>query len=371
MTAEAGSVDRAAENLLSNCARLRPGHRLLVLHEAEGEGYYDDRIAPAIAHAANARGIHTTLCRVPFQDTVEDLDDEMSDLMAEADCTIFFARLGDQVRFRTLPHGSRAVVSYALDMEMLSSPFGTAHYHAFTALKEAIDCHLATAREIQVTCPYGTDFAGPGPGGRTRPGHDVTITRFPMSVFAPVPAAGFSGQAALAGFLMGTGSRYYQPYGRQLSGRLLARFERGRLTGFDGAPPDVAAANAHYDDIAARFAIDRNVVHSWHAGIHPGCTYARPAESDFLRWSGAAFGNPRILHFHTCGDYAPGEISWNILDPTIRVDGIAVWEDGRLFPDRIPGGAAILEAYPCAAAIFGRPARNVGIDAGKLRPLHA
>lgn len=371
MTPNSGSADRAAENLLSNCAGLQPGNRLLILHETEGEGYYDDRIAPAIAHAASARAIRTTLCAVPFEASVDNLDDEVTDLMAEADCTIFFARLGDQVRFRSLPQGSRAVVSYVLDMDMLSSPFGTAHYQAFIELKEAIDAYLAEAQEIRVTCPFGTDFAGPGPGWRKKPKQDVTIIRFPMSVFAPVPAAEYSGRAALAGFLMGTGSRYYEPYGRQLSQRLLAHFERGRLTGFRGAQADIAAANAHYDDIAARYGIDRNAVHSWHAGIHPGCSFSHPVASNFLRWSGGAFGNPRILHFHTCGDYAPGEISWNVLDPTIRVDGVVVWEDGRLHPERIPGGSAIMDAYPCAASVFGQPARDVGIDVEKLRPPYA
>lgn len=364
-----GLIEMAAANLLSHCAGLSPGSRLVVVRETEGAGYYDDSIAPAMSQAASERGIHTTLCSVPFRAAVEDIDGELAELMADADCTIFFARLGDQVRFRALPRGTRAVVSYALDLEMLGSPFGTAHYRAFVDLKEAIDAQIAEARHIHVTCPHGTDFAGPGPGWRRKPKSDVTIIRFPMSVFAPVPAAGFSGQAALAGFLMGTGSRYYEPYGRRLSGRLVAHFQRGELTGFSGASADVTIANAHYDDIAGRFGVDRNVVHSWHAGIHPGCAFDSPVESDFLRWSGGAFGNPRILHFHTCGAYAPGEISWNILDPTIRIDGVAVWEDGRLHAERIPGGAAILRAYPCAAAAFGNPARAVGISDDRSRTL--
>lgn len=371
MTREDGPIDRAAANLLSHCAGLSTGSRLVVISETEGGGYYDDGLAPAVASMARERGIRTTLCAVRFQEAVDDLDDEIAELISKSDCTIFFARLGDQVRFRDLRSGSRAVVSYALDMEMLTSPFGTAHYHAFTALKAAIDQHLATAREIHVTCPNGTDFTGPGPGWHKKPKQDVTIIRFPMSVFAPVPAAEFTGRVAMAGFLMGTGSRYYEPYGRQLAGRLIAHFTHGSLTGFSGAPEAVAAANAHYDDIATRFGIDRNVVHSWHAGIHPGCAFNHPVESNFLRWSGGAFGNPRILHFHTCGAYAPGEISWNVLDPTIRVDGVAVWEDGRLYPDRVPGGADILARYPCAAAAFENPARDVGISEAMLRTCHA
>ena len=71
---------------------------------------------------------------------------------------------------------------------------------------------------------------------------------------------------------------------------------------------------------------------------------------------------PRLLHVHTCGAYAPGEICWNLLDPTITLDGVALWSDGRLHPDRIPGGAAVLDGCPELAALFAQPATAVGID---------
>jgi hypothetical protein len=122
----------------------------------------------------------------------------------------------------------------------------------------------------------------------------------------------------------------------------------------------VAAAEGHYADVAAKFGLIKDYVHSWHAGIHPGCEYLRPAGEHMERWSGSAFGNPRILHFHTCGDYPPGEISLNVLDPTVRLDGVAVWDNGVLHPERIVGGAELLAAYPDMAAAFRNPATQVG-----------
>ena len=355
-------LDRAVTNLLSNCAALEPGQRLLIVAEEEGAGYYDARIGGAVASMAAKRGFKVSLLAKPFREDVDELDPDLVASMGSADCTIFFARLGDQMRFRDMPDGTRSVVSYTLDLEALSSGFGTAHFHAFRDIKRAVDAMIGSAREIRVTCPRGTDFAGPGLAVSAEAKVDVGILRFPMSVFAPVSARNFSGRAVLAGFLVGTGSRYYAPYGRVLSQPGAADFERGRLTAFSGLPADVALANAHCDDIARRFGLDRDAVHSWHAGIHPGCAFRDPVGKNFLRWSGGAFGNPRILHFHTCGATPPGEISWNILDPTIRIDGVAVWENGVLYPDRIPGGAAILAEYPCAAAVFAQPEQEVGIS---------
>jgi hypothetical protein len=51
---------------------------------------------------------------------------------------------------------------------------------------------------------------------------------------------------------------------------------------------------------------------------------------DADHWSNSVFGSPRYLHFHTCGDYAPGEICWIVEEPTVKVDGVPLWEKGRI-----------------------------------------
>ena len=154
---------------------------------------------------------------------------------------------------------------------------------------------------------------------------------------------------------------YYDDYTLEFDGPVVALLESGRLVGFEGSAQDVAAANGHYDRVAQKFGIDRNFVHSWHAGMHPGCGYLRSAVDNYERWGGSSFGNPRILHFHTCGTYAPGEISWNMLDPTIEVDGVPVWERGVFHAERLPDGQSILDTYPCAAAVFRNPDRHIGL----------
>jgi hypothetical protein len=353
-------IEKGAANLLANCTGIRKHDRLLIVHEEPGLGYYDDKITRAISHAAQVIGAHVTVKQAPFEPLPTEMPAEVGALMQSADQTVFLARIGDQLRFCDMASNGRAAVCYALDVEMLASAYGTADHRAFIELKTALNRMLGSAQSIHVTCPAGTDFRGPGLGA-AKPLADVGIKRFPMSVFTPIPAARYSGTVVLPGFLVGTGSMYYEPYVLEYKGALSVTFEAGRITRFLGNAAAVKAAEQHYQMVADRLSIDRNFVHSWHAGIHPGCEISGAASDNYERWSGAAFGNPRLLHFHTCGAYAPGEISWNVIDPTIMVDGISVWQDGVLRPQLVPGGEEILARYPDIAALFDAPKRSIGL----------
>lgn len=351
-----------AKNMLVNCAAARAGERLLIAYEPSEFGYYDADAVPCVAEAAREIGLLVETLDVGFSPDNPHLTPELKAEFDRADIILFLARLGDQLRFSDMPSGKRIVVSFALDTWLFGSGFATTHHAAMMALKKKIDGALACAQNVHVTCAKGTDFSG-RPDMPDEGIGDTSILRFPMSVFQPVPAHSFSGRIALCGFLTGTGSLYYDDYTIEFDGPIFAQMHNGRLTGFEGGKPDVAAANAHYDRVSALFGIDRNFVHSWHAGIHPGCGYTRNARDNYERWGGSSFGNPRLLHFHTCGAYAPGEISWNMLDPTIELDGIKVWENGVFHADRLEGGQSILDTYACAAAVFQTPTPEIGLPA--------
>lgn len=349
-----------AENLLITCAGLTAGDRLLVLREEPENTYYDQGIVYAVLETARALEIRTELRTVPFDPMGGAISADLIAAMKQADRTIFLSRTGDQIRFDASMAGIRPIMSYALDAQMLASGFGRADYTGFVALKDAVNALFAGASEIRVTCPLGTDFSGPGANYPPAGAADVSVTRFPMSVFAPVPASGFSGVVMQDGFLVGTGSKFYDPYGCDLREPLAVHFENTRLTHFSGHEMDVHCAQMHYEKVGQMFDLDPLTMHSWHAGIHPGCAYTMPAAKSFERWSGSAFGNPRLMHFHTCGHYAPGEISLNVLDPTISIDGVAVWKSGVFDPHCVPGGAEILSQYPSVQAVFDAPAQEVG-----------
>jgi hypothetical protein len=253
-----------------------------------------------------------------------------------------------------------ATMCYTLGRDMLDSAFGTACYQGLCEVKQFIDQAMSNATSVRVTCPRGTDYTG-RPRFSEGCNKDVSLKRFPMLVPKPVPASGFSGRVVLSRFLLGTGSHYYEPYSLSLNDDVNAIVENNRLLRFEGDAQEVARVNAHYEDIAKRYSVDPWYVHSWHAGIHPACTFPDDAEHDLIRWSGSAFGNPRVLHFHTCGDYAPGEISWTVLDPTIYLDGVPVWQRGNLHPERLPGGENLLAHHPRLADMYRMPLRNIGI----------
>ncbi len=361
MTNKMSNAEIGARNLLINCGKMQTGQKLLILYEACEHGYFDKDITIIVAQAAKALGLDVTMKEVPFIPEVTELSQELRTIMAKADATLFIARLGDQMRFQPSLAKFNPIVSYTLDVYMLSSSFGRADYRAFAELKSQINALIWGAREIHVTCPLGTDFRGSLLGEKYLD-EDVSVRRFPMSVFKPAPAIGFSGRIAQNGFLVGTGSSYYSPFACELKDTVFIEFDGNKITDFTGDENAVEKARSHYKHVSELYGIERDYVHSWHAGIHPGISFNEPASASFERWSGGAFGSPRILHFHTCGAYAPGEISLNVLDPTIRIDGAAVWEDGCLYPDRIPLGLEILEKYPCAKNAFENPSNAAGIS---------
>ncbi|WP_420395643.1 hypothetical protein [Nioella sp.] len=355
------SPEKGALNLLRNCAHAAAGDRLLIAYEPPEYGYFDADAVSIVSRAADRLGLRVDAVDVGFNPDNPHLPPELLARFEAADIIVFLARLGDQLRFSDMPQGKTIIVSFALSRDLFGSGFANGHHAAFLDLKAAVNETLDRANDVRITCPLGTEITG-RPEMNLNPDGDTTILRFPMSVFTPVPAHSFSGRAAMS-FLTGTGSKYYDDYSPEFSAPVFALMENGRLTGFEGEPADVDRANAQYDRVSSMFGIDRDFVHSWHAGIHPGCGYPWDMRQNYERWGGAAFGNPRILHFHTCGTYAPGEISWNIFDPTIEVDGVTLWEEGVFRADRLPGGPAILTHYPGVAALFDRPERDIGLRA--------
>lgn len=353
------AVSLGARNLLVNCAGLSAGDEILIIHEDPSLGWHDMAAPQAVAREAEKLGIQPRFLMVGAPGNMPDPIVEAA--MEAASHVLFFARIGDQDRFGTSDPARRKVMSYARHAGVLASPFGTTDHHAMLRLKSAVNDALRSAMHIRITCPLGTDIAGAVPAPDPDGPKDVTMQRFPAGVPMPVGAEHFDGKVMLARYLTPTGSKVYDPAWLEITQPVTARIERGRILRFEGRPQDTAAIQSHYTAVSRQFDLDPGVVHSWHAGIHPGCAYDADAGDDPDHWSNSVFQNPRILHFHTCGAYPPGEICWMVLDPTVELDGVALWKDGALTPDAFPAIRAAIDASSQLQALFAAPSRAVGV----------
>lgn len=354
------NLEAGISNLLLNCAEVKSGETLLIVHEDPALGWYDETAALAVRDKAQAMGLHTTLLKVGAPELEK--DPALLDQIAKHDSTIFFARVGDQDRFADNNGHERSVMVYARDAANLSSPFGRLHHQAMIELKAAVNDVVLSASEVSVACPLGTQISGNVPAVERENDADVTVRRFPLGVPQPVPAGGFSGRVALTRYLTPTGSKPYDPPNCWIDDVVMVKVSAGRIVGFDGPPDSVAAVENHYDQVSKQLGIDRNFIHSWHAGIHPGSGYPQSVHDDPDRWSNNVFTHPRFVHFHTCGAYAPGEICWMVLDPTICVDGTALWEAGRLVPSNFAETHKVVQRWPELARQLDAPAGPIGFE---------
>ncbi len=354
---------RGADNLIYSCMRKPAGNLVLLVCEDPSLGWYDEAAPDLVEQRLIMHGAQVTRMKVGLPNN--GANSVLVDAVQASDAVIFFARIGDQGRFKPRYASPRSVMSYALNIDMLASGYGTLDHQMMVIFKNAIDRITLTAARITVTCPLGTRFEG-GPGDSLLRGKEVVIGRFPMGIPRPVLNDDFCGQVVLARYLTPTGSRVYHPEALKLCEPVTAHFQGNRITEFTGPADVVASVEAHYRQIANNFDLEAWHIDSWHAGIHPLMSYDMPVAQDPVRWSNTGFQHPRMLHFHTCGSAPPGEVTWIVIDPTITIDGIALWENGHLHPERFAGTKEILDIAPDFAAAFRQQNRQIGLDAGQI-----
>ena len=326
-----------ARNLLLNCVGIRPGQRIVIAAEDPAEDFYDALASRCILEIARELGCQASLLPCPVISGPESLPSSIIKAMEEADHVIFQARAGDQVRFTKLGGIATKTMSYALDIGLLGSEYCTVHHGLMQEVLNTFESELNEAKTWLITCPLGTDVsATQSPKDATAGnGEDFTLLLFPIPIFRPVSCETMQGRVAVAHWLMSTANRVYQNSFLKLDEPVMAVVEAGRIVDFEGPKDLIGKVRNHYQRVGDLFDIETDVVHSWHAGIHPKAFYPFNATSDIDRWGSVAFANPRYLHFHTCGNYAPGEIAWSIFDATVELDGKTYWNRGRFtFLDR-------------------------------------
>ncbi len=321
-------LKKGCRNILINCANLSQTNTLLIIKEDEKFGWYKKDVSEAIFDEAIKLGIKTDILKVG--EPKNNSKNKLAKIINNYDCTIFFARIGDQDRFEKQSFKTKRVMSYVKNKTALISSFGTTNHLAMLEIKEAINNIMINSKEIKITCPLGTEILGKIDKSKSLENGEVSVLRFPVVVPAPIHASTFSGKVVLSNYLTPTGSKVYDPNSLQLKKDVVAILNYGKIIKFEGDHKTVKKIEKHYTRVSKLFNIEKNVVHSWHAGIHPGIKYGHSVSDNPDRWSNSIFASPSYLHFHTCGNYAPGEICWMVRNHTVKVDGKEIWKNGIL-----------------------------------------
>ena len=349
-----------ALNLLKNCLNMQAGSKVLLVCENPQLGWYSTAASDLMSLAIRRLGANLT--RIEVGHPNDPPSNTYDQLLDHSDAVIYLARLGDKNRFNDKLLEKQVAMVYARDGETLSSNYASMNHHAMEAFKHMIDHIKTNAQHIKITCPLGTDIDCNIDTLDYADVSDVAIKRFPLCVPQPMLANKMTGTVALSRWLTSTGSLSYSPATCKIDNVVFAEIEAGKIIRFHGSRKNVSAIRSHYNFVADQFGIERDIIHSWHAGIHPACSYPHKIDDNPDRWSNNIFGNPRNLHFHTCGAYAPGEICWNVRDPTILIDGTPLWKNGRICFQNFDEISEIVDLWPDLKFSLTHEYGPVGLD---------
>ncbi len=356
------NLTAGADNLLLRSVGIRPGQRMLVVEEPDDHTLVERRLADFIVHRAGFHGVTAARRSPALTADPGDFPRDILQLMQGVDHTLFLSRLGDYCRFTDLKAPCSKTICYVRSLEMLGSAFAGTCNRLFQSLLERFESELFAAREWRVRCPLGTDIRGEFVWPDQESEGNFSMNLFPVTTFRPVPCNTAYGQAALSRWLMPGGAPKIDNAYMVLEETIVAEVSDGELTGFTGPVESVRAAQDHYDHVAGTLGINRNRIHSWHAGLNPFAGFDGDLATDrgLSEWESISFASPRYLHFHTCGDVPPGEITWSLFNPTVQVDGQTFWQDGQFLWLQRPEIRAMLDATPGALSLLETSA-DIGI----------
>lgn len=347
------AIQEGLRNLLENCVGLEPGQTLLIVLEDSRLGYFDEAVGRYVADRAAAMGAQVHRLIAPRIDAPERAPELIKEAMKTADHTIFLARIGDQMRFYPLPGSGSKTMCYALDTRILASEACRVPYGLMTDVLDAVQSDIDQIKSWRITCPSGTDIAG-----RSDPELyadkarlDFTLKLFPPGPFRPLTCAQASGKIVTR-FLPASATHLYEPFGIVLDAPVTIIVEEGRIMDFQGQEGVAGQVRSHYEHVGQTLGIDPFVVHSWHAGTNPKIYYPDPPLDSIERWNGVVHSHPRYAHFHTCGDYGPGEIALSLFDPNVTFDNEDYWREGALVVFGEERFRKIAERHGCPPEVF-------------------
>ncbi|MGB7320405.1 MAG: hypothetical protein WBC95_03260 [Albidovulum sp.] len=326
--------EQGVRNLLLNCAKARAGERVLLVGECGAAPYFEPGLCEAVAEVAGHLGIAAEVVIEPPVSDAAQFPPRVRGAMERADRTIFFSRLGDQVRFALKPGANRAVMTYTLSRKYLGHAFAGADFNAMRAVHDALLDLILASDSYRISGDCGTDLTGRVRKGRKDAVADFALDLFPVMIFPPVVCEALNGTLVIKHFVTSSSTRAYEDSVLIIDTPIRVTVENSRMTGFDGPDALVARLKAQLERAAALTGGDPWVINSWHTGINPNTFYEGDPYDDLELWGTVAYGSPRYTHLHAAGN-DPGDAAFHMMDATISFDGEMVWDRGRfVFLDR-------------------------------------
>jgi hypothetical protein len=354
--------NEAADNLLLDCAGIRPGSDVLFINE-RGKGV-DPAVVAYLEARARAHGARVRSLWPARAESPEAIPAEVMAAIESAEITIFNHQIGPLLRLRPAAGAGVRVLNYATTPAVIGSAFARVPHALWVAIMERLVARIERARTWRIRCPLGTDMSGTMPPPRPRPANATgfSLRSFPMDTHNPIPSLGASGRIALR-WLVTSSMHDLGTEGLALADVVTATVQEGQITGWEGPQAAIDAARDFLSGIAQRYGKPPFVVNSWHAGVNPQACVAFGAKESLEQWMLLAHASPRLLHFHVIGEKVPGEISAAVLDPSVALDGEPLWEAGVLRAFDEPEFQALLAGWSdrsAAARAAFEPNREIG-----------
>ena len=319
------------DNLLLKCIDVKPGESVLLVMEPEDTSIYEENIGELIHHRVNDLGANISVLRPGLISDPVDFPASVIAKMTTVDHTLFLSRLGDYCRFHPLQGTSSKTLCYARSVETLNSAFtGTCH-NLMSKLLQKLERELLAADNWHISCSLGTDIKGTFCWPSLREGTDdeFSLELFPVTTFKPVPCNTANGVVAISRWILPGAAGKVDPATLSFDDVIYVEVENGTMSAIKGPETSTRKVSAYYDFVANELGVNRNRVHSWHAGVNPFTEFLNDVDNNLEKWGAISFASPRYLHFHTCGDVPPGELAWSIFNPTVTIDGERFWQDGQ------------------------------------------
>ena len=239
------NLKKGALNLILNCAELSPQQKVLIVAENEKFGWYDKFVARIVKKYCTELEIAANLLKI--EEPTEENSYKIQKLSTKYDCIIYFSRLGDLRRFENV-HSCKVVMSYARNIKMLASQFGTTNYKIHLDFKKSIDEVFINTKKLKISCPSGTDVTG-NCYKIFSDNSDVAIKRFPMVVHSPISATLLSGIVVVEKFLTSSGSSFYSPSYIKLNEKVKFYIKNGHIQSVIGNEKDVCKQSAKQSEM--------------------------------------------------------------------------------------------------------------------------